>query len=57
MEELTKEILKNLGNKHTKVALKQDFKGNYYSYITDTIYIANNCNEPQKEVIKNMDLQ
>ena len=40
MEKLTKDILKYLGNNHTKVEQKQNFKGNYYSNITDTIYIA-----------------
>lgn len=40
MENITKDILSCLGNTHTKVELKEDFKGNYYSYFTDTIYIA-----------------
>lgn len=42
METITKEILNLIGNKHTKVEIKEDFKGNYYSYITDTIYISKN---------------
>lgn len=45
MEILTKEILKNLSNKHTKVELREDFKGNYYNYILDTIYIAKKVNQ------------
>lgn len=45
MEALTKDILKELKNKHTKVESKEDFKGNYYSYLTDTIYIAKNFEE------------
>ena len=51
---LTKEILKHIGNNHTKVEVKEDFKGNYYSYITDTIYISKsleNKNEGKKERI------
>ncbi len=40
MEELAKEILKYLGNLHTKVEKKQGFMGNYYSPLIDTIYIA-----------------
>ena len=42
METRTKEILDFLGNTHTKVEAKEDFNGNYYSYITDTIYISKN---------------
>lgn len=40
MESLTKDILKYLNNEHTKVETKEDFKGNYYSYLIDTIYVA-----------------
>ena len=40
MENETKEILNYLGNTHTKLELKEDFKDNYFSYLTDTIYIA-----------------
>ena len=47
-EKVTKEILETIGNKHTKLEVKEDFKGNYYSYITDTIYIAKHFNEQQK---------
>lgn len=47
-EKVTKEILATIGNKNTKVEVKEDFKGNYYSYITDTIYIAKHFNEQQK---------
>lgn len=36
----TKEILSILNNTHTKICEKEDFKGNYYNYITDTIYVA-----------------
>lgn len=42
METLTKDILKTLKNDHTQIELKEEFKGNYYSYIIDTIYIAKN---------------
>lgn len=45
MESLTKHILKYLKNEHTRVELKEDFKGNYYSFIIDTIYIAKNFQE------------
>ena len=45
MQELTKDILKILNNNHTKVELKEDFKGNYYSYLIDTIYISKNFKE------------
>lgn len=47
MEDLTKNILNFLNNEHTKVEIKEDFKGNYYSYINDTIYLAKNF-EQQK---------
>lgn len=40
MENIVKDILNYLGNTNTQVETKQDFKGNYYSYLTDTIYIA-----------------
>lgn len=40
MENIAKEILKHLGNEHTKVERKQGFMGNYYSPLIDTIYIA-----------------
>ena len=42
MEVLAKEILNYLGNKHTKIEVKKEFKGNYYSYLNDTIYVAQN---------------
>lgn len=35
-----KEILEYLNNKNTKILEKEDFKGSYYSYINDTIYLA-----------------
>lgn len=50
METITKDILNYIGNKHTKVKLKDDFNGNYYSYITDTIYIAKNFSSKNKPV-------
>ena len=40
MIRLVKEILGFLNNQNTKVQLKKDFNGNYYSHITDTIYIS-----------------
>lgn len=40
MVNITKKVLEHIGNNHTKVEEKTDFQGNYYSYITDTIYIA-----------------
>ena len=45
MENLTKEILAYLKNEHTNVQLKEDFKGNYYSYLVDTIYISQNLED------------
>ena len=42
MEEITKDVLDYLNNNHTKVIEKEDFKGNYYSFLTDTIYLAKN---------------
>lgn len=49
----TKEILEMLGNSHTKLCEKEDFKGNYYNYITDTIYIAKD--ENARKLPKNME--
>ena len=53
MEQLTLEILRFLNNYKTKVELKKDFKGNYYSYITDTVYIAKGVSK--KQVPHNID--
>lgn len=55
MDNIAKEILKYLGNKHTKVERKQGFIGNYYSPLIDTIYIAENFeNTKVPEGAKNM---
>ena len=35
-----KDILEHLNNKDTKIIEKEDFKGSYYSYINDTIYLS-----------------
>ena len=35
-----KDILKYLNNRDTKIIEKEDFKGSYYSYINDTIYLS-----------------
>lgn len=40
-EEMTKEILEMLGNKHTKIVLDEDIKNSYYVYLNDTIYLSN----------------
>lgn len=40
-EDLTKEILYMLNNKHTKVVLDEDIKNSYYVYLNDTIYLSN----------------
>lgn len=40
-EELTKEILSMLNNKHTKIVLDEDIKNSYYVYLNDTIYLSN----------------
>lgn len=48
-ENVTKEILETIGNNHTKVEVKEEFKGNYYSYITDTIYIAKHLRKQKKQ--------
>lgn len=55
MKKITKEILKKLNNEHTKIEEKEDFKGNYYSYLNDTIYIAKNfTNQKQPKSTKDM---
>ncbi len=55
MEKITKDILRFLKNEHTKVELKEDFKGNYYSWLVDTIYIAKNVKEQKVPTeVKNM---
>lgn len=46
-EELTKQILDMLDNKHTKVVLDDDIKNSYYVYLNDTIYLSN------REKVKN----
>lgn len=40
--DVTKGILGILNNNHTKVQEKSDIKGNYYNYMTDTIYLTTN---------------
>jgi len=40
MEDIAKDILKYLGNTHTKVEKKEGFMGNYYSHLIDTIYLS-----------------
>lgn len=40
MEKYINEILKHLDNTHTKVESRENFKGNYYNYLTDTIYVG-----------------
>ena len=35
-----KQILKHIGNENTKVCKDTDIRGNYYSCITDTIYLS-----------------
>lgn len=35
-----KKILQDLGNTHTNIKFIPEFNGNYYNYITDTIYIS-----------------
>ena len=47
MEKVAKRVLAILGNTHTKVKEKNEFKGNYYSYITDTIYLSKNYESVQ----------
>lgn len=42
MIQTVQKILKYTNNLHTKVENKEGFKGNYYNYITDTIYISKN---------------
>lgn len=47
MEQVTINVLRFLGNNKTRVEAKEDFRGNYYSYITDTVYIAKGVSEKQ----------
>ena len=35
-----KKIMQDLGNTHTNIKFIPEFNGNYYNYITDTIYIS-----------------
>ena len=50
MKKEAEKILEYLGNKKTQVEEKEDFKGNYYSYLTDTIYLSKNfLNKEQKD--------
>ena len=47
MEQVTINVLRFLDNNKTNVDVKEDFKGNYYSYITNTIYIGKKTNKKQ----------
>jgi len=47
MIQTIQKILEYTNNLHTKVEIKEDFKGNYYNYVTDTIYISKNM--PQQK--------
>jgi len=49
-QDLTKEILALLDNNHTTVAEVSDINSNYYSYITDTIYLATNMDSKKKRL-------
>lgn len=40
-EEITREILNDLKNNHTKIVLDEDIKNSYYVYLNDTIYLSN----------------
>lgn len=48
MKNITETILNLLNNNHTKVEIKQDFSGNYYNCITDTIYISGKLQETKQ---------
>jgi len=49
VQELTKEILKVLGNNHTTIKELPDIRCNYYNYITDTIYLVTNIDNNNKK--------
>ena len=56
MEKITKDVLKYLNNGHTNVEEKEDFKGNYYSFLTDTIYLSKNIAKQKiPRQVKNID--
>lgn len=44
-ETLTKEILYLLNNNHTSIENVENIKTNYYNFVTDKIYLANNIND------------
>ena len=48
MEQVAINVLRFLGNNETIVKVKEDFKGNYYSYLTNTVYIANGISKKQE---------
>ena len=50
-----KKILQDLGNTHTNIKFIPEFNGNYYNYITDTIYISSRekTNKIPKKFLKN----
>lgn len=47
-----KKILQDLGNNHTNIKYISEYNGNYYNYITDTIYISNS--EKTKKIPKKL---
>lgn len=56
MKKITKDVLEYLNNNHTKIIEKEDFKGNYYSFLTDTIYLAKNFeNTKVPKEVENVD--
>lgn len=55
MKVKTEEILKFLKNEHTKVLESKEFKGNYYNYITDTIYLADKFEDKKSEKREDID--
>lgn len=44
-ENLTKEVLALLNNKHTLVKESNDIEANYYNFVTDTIYLRTKIKE------------
>ena len=46
---LAKQILELLNNKNTKVQIKDDIKGNYYTFVNDTIYISSKASNASND--------
>ena len=50
-EQLCRKVLDDNKKTTTKIVVSNDIKGNYYSYVTDTVYLNNTESSDSKDVI------